>query len=368
MQLGEFDYQLPASLIAQRPLERRDASRLLVLDRLRESWEDRQFRELPELLSGDELLVVNNARVIPARLIARRVRRPGRWGAEKREFFGAPIEVLLTRQMEPRFWEALVRPGRKVRIGERLVFGEGFEAEVVERGAFGLRRLRFTAGGDFDAQITRLGHVPLPPYIDRSDEPVDWERYQTIFASHAGAVAAPTAGLHFTEEVCARLRARGIKMCELTLNVGLGTFQPIRQEEIENHSMATEWCEIPASTAKQIAAAQHSRRPIVAVGTTVVRALEDSAQKGAARALSRSREGHDSGPVLPGKSEADIFIYPGFKFRVVEQLLTNFHLPRSSLLVLVAAFAGRDFLLEAYQHAIAEKYRFYSYGDCMLIR
>lgn len=364
MLLREFDYQLPDSLIAQRPLDRRDASRLLLLERSTNSWEDRRFCELAELLRGDELVVVNNARVIPARLIGKRVRRAASGEDQKPEYFKAPIEVLLTRRIAEGLWEALVRPGRKVRRGERIVLGEGLEAEVVERGAFGLRRLQFTSKTALEVEIERLGHVPLPPYIDRADEPSDFERYQTIFASCPGAVAAPTAGLHFSEEVCARLRARGVEICELTLDVGLGTFQPIRQQDVRDHQMATEAYQIPEATAKRILEAERQRRPILAVGTTVVRALEDAAEKSAGLALCQQGQR----PVLARRSEADIFIYPGFQFRVVDQLLTNFHLPRSSLLVLVAAFAGRDFILQAYQHAIRERYRFYSYGDCMLIR
>ena len=365
MKLSDLDYELPRERIAQRPLAERDASRLLLLDRTRAHWEDRQFRDLPDLLRGNELVVVNNARVLPARLFGRRVgvraESPGRHSRTRHEFLRSSIEVLLTRQIAPDVWEALVRPGRKVRTGERVVFGEGdLEAEVVGRGDYGLRRLRFSSSGDPAQAIERIGHVPLPPYIDRPDEPADRERYQTIFARQNGAVAAPTAGLHFTPVILERLRARGIEICEITLQVGLGTFQPIRCENVEEHRMHGEGYEIAEGVAVKLEEARREGRPILAVGTTVVRALEDAAEKAAAAGKEVCFE--------PGGAVADLFIYPGYRFRVVDQLLTNFHLPKSSLLAMVAAFAGRELVLEAYQHAIEQRYRFYSYGDCMLIR
>ncbi len=365
MKLADFDYILPRELIAQRPLAERDASRLLLLDRARQTWEDHQFRELSDLLRGDELLVVNNAWVLPARLLGRRVgvgaESPGRRSLVRREFLKSPIEVLLTQQLSSDVWEVLVRPGRKMRTGERVVFGEGeLEAEVIGRGDYGVRRMRFSSAGDLLRVIEQIGHVPLPPYIDRPDEPADRERYQTIFARQSGAVAAPTAGLHFTPATLERLRARGIEICEITLQVGLGTFQPIHCEEVENHRMHSEAYEISEAAAVKLEDARRQRRPILAVGTTVVRALEDAAQ----RAGSAGKEIR----LEPGKAAADLFIYPGYRFLVVDQLLTNFHLPRSSLLVMVSAFASRELILRAYQHAIEQRYRFYSYGDCMLIR
>jgi S-adenosylmethionine:tRNA ribosyltransferase-isomerase len=257
----------------------------------------------------------------------------------------------------------LVRPGRKVRRGERIVFGEGeLRAEVIGREELGLRRLRFDCEGDFPRVLERLGHVPLPPYIARPDEPGDRERYQTVFARRPGAVAAPTAGLHFTETTLARLKGRGIEVCELTLYVGLGTFQPIRTERVEEHRMHSEAYELPPEVGEKIARARRKKRPILAVGTTVVRALEDAAEKGVAQGSA------GPGALQAGRAEAEIFIYPGHGFRVVDQMLTNFHLPRSSLLVMVAAFAGRELIRRAYRHAIERHYRFYSYGDCMLIR
>jgi S-adenosylmethionine:tRNA ribosyltransferase-isomerase len=368
MKLSEFDYRLPEERIAQEPLAERDASRLLLLDRAASPPSDHFFRELPELLRGDELLVVNNARVIPARLFGRRrgvkSESPGNLGGASERHLSSRIEVLLTRKLDGDVWEALVRPGRKVRVGERIVFGEGeLEAEIIGRGEYGERRIKFASGGDVSAKIEQLGHMPLPPYIRRSDQPTDQRRYQTIFASHSGAVAAPTAGLHFTPETLDRLRHRGIEICELTLEVGLGTFQPIRGEEIEKHPIHTESYEISTKTAEQIREAKKAGRPILAVGTTVVRALEDAAQK-----TDADRSPTTKNPPLAGRGEASIYIYPGHEFRLVDQMLTNFHLPRSSLLVLVAAFAGRERILAAYQHAIETGYRFYSYGDCMLIR
>jgi S-adenosylmethionine:tRNA ribosyltransferase-isomerase len=365
LNLSEFSYELPEQFIAQKPLAERDASRLMLLSRGNGGWEDRAFYDLPDLLHGDELMVVNNVHVIPARLFGHRKgmgsEPQGKDTRTRREHLSAMIEVLLVRRLGQDLWEALVRPGRKVRVGERIVFGEGeLEAEVTGRGDFGLRVVRLHCEGDLRKAIERLGHVPLPPYIRRGDDAEDTVRYQTVFARAGTAVAAPTAGLHFTAQVLERLRARGIEMRELTLEVGLGTFQPIHEEQIEKHKIHTERYEIPVETAESIDHAKAAGRPVLAVGTTVVRALEDAAQKGADR--------HDARFVSSGPADASIFIYPGHRFRVVDQMLTNFHLPGSSLLVLVSAFAGRELLLGAYRHAIEEKYRFYSYGDCMLIR
>jgi S-adenosylmethionine:tRNA ribosyltransferase-isomerase len=362
MNVSEFDYELPPERIAQRPLDQRDASRLLLLDRASDAWHDRQFRELAEILRGDELLIVNNARVAPARLFGHRAgihAQPlGRDNPARREFLRARIEVLLVRQISPDTWETLVRPGRKIPTGERIVFGESegkLEARVEGRGPYGLRVLRFESKDGFHEALERLGHIPLPPYIKRGDEPLDRERYQTVFARRGIAVAAPTAGLHFTSEILDRLRARGVEIAELTLEVGLGTFEPVRTERLEDHKIHAESYEIPECTAAAIAKAHREGRPVLAVGTTVVRALEDSA-------------GKNRGLPAPGKAEADIFLYPGRLFRVVNQMLTNFHLPRSTLLAMVAAFAGRENILRAYRHAVEAGYRFYSYGDAMLIR
>jgi S-adenosylmethionine:tRNA ribosyltransferase-isomerase len=363
MNVTDFDYELPPEQIAQHPLAERDASRMLLLDRATGDREDRFFRELPDLLRGDELIVVNNTRVLPARLFGRRAgihaEATGQNNPGRREFLQAPIEVLLVRQVGSDTWETLVRPGRKVPVGERIVFGEGELEGIVEgRGEYGLRVLRFTSRNGFRQSVDRLGHIPLPPYIKRTDEPLDRERYQTVFAREGSAVAAPTAGLHFTPEIIARIRARGIEIAEVTLDVGLGTFEPVRTERLEDHPIHAEAYEIPEATAVALSRARHAKRPVLAIGTTVVRALEDAAEKNEGR----------SEPVAAGKSEAKIFLYPGKIFRIVNQLLTNFHLPQSSLLALVAAFAGRENVLRAYRHAVDTGYRFYSYGDAMLIR
>lgn len=365
MRVADFDYELPAELIAQRPLERRDLSRLLLLDRSTGAREDRLFAELPQLLRGDELLVLNNARVLPARLFGRRAgvfsQPPSR--KTRAEHLLGGVEVFLTRRIEGDVWEALVRPGRKLPVGERIVFGEGeLEAEILTRGELGIRTLQFVSRNSqrVSETIERLGHVPLPPYIDRPDENSDRERYQTVFAQRPGAVAAPTAGLHFTPETLDAIRSRGCDVCEITLDVGLGTFQPIHAHTLEEHKIHAESYEIGVNAATQIIEAKKSGRRILAIGTTVVRALEDAASKST-----------NAGPgqiIVAGTAEANIFITPGHSFRVVDMLLTNFHLPKSTLLALVSAFAGRQNILAAYRHAVNEKYRFYSYGDCMLIR
>ena len=365
MRLDELDYHLPPEQIAQRPPERRDASRLLLLNRSSGAFEDRLFAEFPGLLTGNELLVLNNARVIPARLFGRRAgvgsQKPSR--ATRAEHLTGKVEVLLTRRVAGDTWEALVRPGRKMRLRERVLFGEGeLEAEITGRGEFGLRTLRFVSRDQrsVNEHFERLGHVPLPPYIERPDESTDRERYQTVFAKRPGAIAAPTAGLHFSEQILKQIRERGVEICELTLDVGLGTFQPVRSATLEEHAMHSESYEIPGETAERINAAHAAGRPILAIGTTVVRALEDAAQ--------RTAQAGATNAVTAGKAQAQLFIIPGFPFRVVNALLTNFHLPRSTLLALVCAFAGRETVLRAYRHAVEAGYRFYSYGDCMLIR
>jgi len=361
----EFDYWLPRAQIAQRPLPQRDASRLLLLERSTGSTTDFSFAQLPDLLRGDELLVFNNARVIPARLFGKRAgvhsQSPSR--ATAKEHLSGIVEVFLTRQVAGDVWEALVRPGRKLPVGERIIFGAGeLEAEILSRGDLGLRTMRFSSRDKDLVQkhMERLGHVPLPPYIERKDENSDRERYQTVFAKKAGAIAAPTAGLHFSQEMMARLCEKGIELCELTLDVGLGTFQPIHSERLEQHVMHAEQYEISEETAGRIMAARAEKRAVVAIGTTVVRALEDSAQH-----AQKERTGK---LLVAGKSEARIFISPGYRFLAVDALLTNFHLPRSTLLALVCSFAGREQIMAAYRHAVDAGYRFYSYGDCMLIR
>jgi S-adenosylmethionine:tRNA ribosyltransferase-isomerase len=363
VQVSEFDFPLDESLIAQEPLRDRSASRMLRLDRTTGTFADLQFRQFPGRLRPGDLLVINNSRVFPARLFGHRSglhaqpvspRNPA-----AKDFLRGRVEVLLTRQLGPLEWQALVRPGRKIGVGERLSFGNANEldAEIIGRGEFGERTLRFSAVPDFFAAVEKLGHVPLPPYISRVDRPGDRERYQTVYArpEERGSVAAPTAGLHFTPEVLDEIRDRGVHIAEITLHVGLGTFQPVHAEQVETHKMHRENFHISQAAALQINSALHEGRRVVAVGTTSVRTLEYAAlQSGGAE-------------IPAGSGEADIFIYPGFQFRVIGALLTNFHLPKSTLLMLVSAFAGKEMVLRAYEHAVKKRYRFFSYGDCMFI-
>jgi S-adenosylmethionine:tRNA ribosyltransferase-isomerase len=359
--VSEFDYQLPEELIAQEPLVDRAASRMLRLDRQSDEIQDLCFRDFTELLHPGDLVVFNDTRVFPARLYGRRSGARSQPVSPRnpaaRDFLRGRIEVLLTKQLsrEPNEWECLVRPGRKIGIGEKLSFGEYDElvAEVVARGSFGERRIRFAPVENFFEHIERVGHIPLPPYISRADAPPDRDRYQTIYARERGSVAAPTAGLHFTPEILSRMRQRGIDTAEITLHVGLGTFQPVRVERVEEHRLHSETYSISAEAAERINRASDEGRRVVAVGTTTVRTLEYSAR--------------ESGRVETGKGNADLFIFPGFQFRVVAAMLTNFHLPQSTLLMLACALAGKDRVLTAYRHAVEQKYRFYSYGDCMFI-
>jgi S-adenosylmethionine:tRNA ribosyltransferase-isomerase len=361
--VSDFDFHLPEELIAREGLADRSASRMLHLQREGGHFEDRCFREFPELLREGDLLVFNNTRVFPARLFGRRsgshAQHLSPHNPASREFLTGKVEVLLAKQVssEPQEWEALVRPGRKIGIGEHLYFGQDgeLEAEVTARGEFGERRLRFAPVHDFFATVERLGHVPLPPYLGREDRPDDRERYQTVYARERGSVAAPTAGLHFTPEVLERIRKRGVETAEVTLHVGLGTFQPVHVDVVEEHKIHREWYRIPEEVASQINRAHAEGRRVVAVGTTTVRTLEHAARL------------TENGTVPSGAGEADVFIYPGFRFRAVDAMLTNFHLPQSTLLMLVSAFAGRDHVLAAYEHAVQDRYRFYSYGDCMFI-
>ena len=363
MLVSDFDFQLPGELIAQEPLADRSASRMLLLDGRTGAFHDSSFRNFPQHLHPDDVLVLNNSRVFPARLFGHRSgaraqplspRNPA-----SREFLKGRAEVLLTRQLGNNEWEALARPGRKLGVGEVLWFGEdevGFpllEAEIIERGQYGERRLRFSPAANFFERLDRVGHVPLPPYIGREDRISDRERYQTVFAREPSSAAAPTAGLHFTPAVLDEIRSHGVEIAEVALHVGLGTFQPLREETVEANKLHVESYEISSLAAETINRALEESRRVVAVGTTVVRTLEHAAR--------------DIGRITPGEGETSIFIYPGFQFRVISALLTNFHLPRSSLLMLVSAFAGRERVLKAYEHAVGERYRFFSYGDCMLV-
>jgi len=366
----DFDYVLPHEQIAQRPLDDRAASRMLVFHRDTGAVVDRMFRQFPNQLQSGDVLVINDTRVLPARLFARRAgvkahpvspRNPS-----AREYLRGRIEVLLTAQHAPLEWSALVKPGRKLPVGEWLhFFGAGpkpeedesplLTAKIVSRGEFGERRLRFEPIADFYAVLDRLGHMPLPPYIHRPDEFSDRERYQTVFASERGSVAAPTAGLHFTPEVLSAIRSRGVEVVSLTLHVGLGTFQPVRVDRVEEIHLHSERYTLPEETAQAVNRALHDGRRIIAVGTTTVRTVEYCAQMS------------DDGKLRAHSGETSMFISPGYRFRVVRGLLTNFHLPQSTLLMLVCAFGGTENVLTAYNHAVAGGYRFFSYGDCMFL-
>ncbi len=346
MLVADFDFDLPAELIAQEPLPNRESSRLLVLDRRSGVMTHTTIGELPSWLKRGDLLVVNNTRVILARLLGRRV--PS----------GGAVECLLLRRLDEERWEALMHPGQKLKPGDQVEFGEPpqLSGEVLERHFHGRRTIKLWADDERDVMdiIGRIGHVPLPPYIRRPDELEDRERYQTVYASITGSVAAPTAGLHFTPSLLQMLDARGVERAEITLHVGYGTFKPVRSERVEEHVVDPESFAIGAAAARAITRARNEGRRIVAVGTTTVRTLEASVARG-------------SGQVEPSTGLVDLFIYPGFEFAATGALLTNFHLPRSSLLMLVSAFAGRTTVLAAYQEAVARRYRFYSYGDAMLI-
>lgn len=471
--VSDFNFHLPEELIAKEPLADRAASRMLHLDRNTGAFEDRMFGDFPDMLRPDDLMVFNNTRVFPARLFGRRgglhAQRLSEHNPAMRQFLHGKVEVLLTKRVssfgfqvssqtdrlpataaltdpaqrksgqqdstarnwkpekrnsvvgaalfpqagcagEAQTWDALVRPGRKIDVGEHLYFGEQDElhAAVIARGEFGERTLLFDPVPDFFAAVERLGHVPLPPYIHRPDRPEDRERYQTVYARERGSVAAPTAGLHFTPEILDRIRTRGIETTEITLHVGLGTFQPVHVAVVEEHKLHREWYSISEQAAAAINRALAEGRRVVAVGTTTVRTLEYAASVAAGSAVvappsraagpacagTRSSErqaaervsgrtqsldetsgypaattgpaGEGTGFTLRAASgEADIFIYPGFQFRVVSAMLTNFHLPQSTLLMLVSALAGRDHVLAAYKHAVESRYRFFSYGDCM---
>jgi len=339
VKLELFDYHLPQALIAQYPLPRRSASRMLVLDRASGAIAHRRFLDLPSFLRAGDCLVINDTKVIPARLVGRKQKT------------GARVELLLLEPLEADAWEALA--GGKVRLGQRIAFEGGLTAEVAKILGEGRVQVRLQAKrGSPEAALRRAGHVPLPPYIRRPDERLDRRRYQTVYACRPGAVAAPTAGLHFTRRILTGLRERGVSIVALTLHVGLATFQPVRAANVEEHPMGTERYAIPTETAQAVSRTRKQGGRVVAVGTTVVRALE-SASAGLA--------------LRPGSGRTDLYIYPGYQFRVVDALLTNFHLPRSTLLMLVCAFAGREVVLEAYREAVERRYRFYSYGDCMLL-
>ena len=358
LRVEDFDFDLPPELIAQQPPAERGRSRMLAVDRTTGALRDAAFGEFPALLQPGDLLVLNDTRVLPARLYARRTT------VRERQASTAQVEVFLTESVAgeagENLWRALVKPGKKVAVGEQLAFSSldgsnALEAEVLERGEFGERLLRFAPVSDFFAVLDRIGHMPLPPYIHRDDAQADRERYQTVFSRERGSVAAPTAGLHFTPEILAALADRGVETARITLHVGLGTFAPLRVERLDEVHLHRERYTLSAAAADSLNTAVRQRRRVTAVGTTVVRTLEHCALQAAGQAL----QAHSG--------ETEIFISPGFEFKLVDALLTNFHLPKSSLLMLVSAFAGREPVLAAYRHAVEEKYRFFSYGDCMFL-
>ncbi|WP_088186312.1 tRNA preQ1(34) S-adenosylmethionine ribosyltransferase-isomerase QueA [Desulfosporosinus sp. FKA] len=340
MNVSEFDFDLPEELIAQHPVEPRDASRLMVVDRKTGSLEHHTFRDLVSLLDSGDVLVLNNTRVIPARLIGEKVDSQ------------AKIEVLLLKRLELDVWEALVKPGKRLKVGQKVSFGHGLLVgelqEILENGN---RKIRFTYAGVFETILDQLGEMPLPPYITAQLE--DQERYQTVYAKERGSVAAPTAGLHFTPKLLADLQAKGVEIVEILLHVGLGTFRPVKVEDVQEHVMHSEYYRVETEAAERINRAKQDGRRVIAVGTTVARTLESV--------------GHE-GKVVPGEGWTDIFIYPGYEFKIVDALLTNFHFPKSTLVMLVSALAGRDLILHAYKIAVDQQYRFYSFGDAMFIR
>jgi S-adenosylmethionine:tRNA ribosyltransferase-isomerase len=338
VKLSDFDYHLPEDLIAQEPPAERDGARMLVLDRAAQRWDDRLFRDLPEYLAAGDCLVLNDSRVLPSRLFG------------QRENGEAEVMLLEPVSADAREWRALVRPGRRLRVGAIVRFDERFSAEIVAQGERGERTVRFSIRGDEDVYdaLDRLGHMPLPPYIKRQDRVEDRERYQTVFARERGSVAAPTAGLHFTSEMLERCERAGAHVARVTLHVGLGTFQPMDREDFENHRLHYERYSIGEDAWREIQAAKR----VVAVGTTSVRTVESAMATGERAGVT------------------NLFIHPGVgggEFRRVGAMLTNFHLPRTSLLLLVCAFAGGEFAMAAYRHAVEERYRFFSYGDCILI-
>ena len=338
MKLSEFDYKLPEELIAKTPAAKRDASRLMVLHRNDGRIEHRRFSDVIEYLEPSDILVVNNTKVIPARLIGHK------------KGTGGEVEILLLRQESEYLWKCLVRPGRRLMPGAKVEFKNGLmEAEIVERREGGQRLVKFSYNGDFYQVLESVGQVPLPPYIDRKPTEADNNRYQTIYAKEEGAVAAPTAGLHFTPELMAAIKAKGVEVLEILLHVGWGTFKGVVADDIREHKMDAEYYRISKEAAEKIKNGKLENRRIIAVGTTTSRALESFGQSGKL------------------SDWTEIFIYPPYQFKIVDALVTNFHLPKSTLIMLVSALAGRENVMKAYQEAIKEKYRFYSYGDAMMV-
>jgi S-adenosylmethionine:tRNA ribosyltransferase-isomerase len=342
MLITDFDYELPDELIAQEPLKDRERSRMLVVNRTEKSFRDEQFADFPKFLRKGDVVVLNNTKVFPARL----------FGISET---GAKVELFLVRETENLIWETLARPAKRLKIGKKINFGENLTAEVLEKTEEGRVFVKFEANGDFDELLDEIGKTPLPPYIKREDGDFDKdrERYQTVFARNRGAIAAPTAGLHFTPQILEEIKNLGASVAEITLHVGYGTFEPVRVSDLSEHKVLPEHFEISAETAETLNQAKAGNRRIVAIGTTTTRTLESAMTK--------------HGKFVAEKSFADLTITPNYKFKAIDGLLTNFHLPQSSLLVLVSTFGGDELIMDSYKHAVASRYRFYSYGDCMLV-
>ncbi len=345
MKLDEFDYELPKELIAQLPSEKRENSKMLVLNRQALCFEDRHFYDITDYLTENDFLVLNNTKVIPARLFSVKDT-------------GAKIEIFLVRETEKSIWIALIKPSKRVKPNMILKIGEKLSVEILEK-IDDKWKIKLHYTGNIFEILNEYGNIPLPPYIERNItdaqyKSLDFQRYQTVYAKHEGSVAAPTAGLHFSKEILEKLEQKGVGKAFVNLNVGLGTFKPVKVDDIEKHQMDSEKFEISEESAEAINKAVKDGKNIVAVGTTSVRTLETTMQK--------------YGKIIPVQDSSELFIYPGFEFKIVNKIITNFHLPKSTLLMLVSAFAGKDFIFEAYRHAIEEKYRFYSYGDCMFIQ
>ena len=342
MLISDFAYELPEELIAQEPLATRENSKMLVVNRAQKEWQDKHFYNFIEFLKKDDVIVLNNTKVFPARLL----------GTSET---GGKIELFLVRGIEKQVWETLARPARRLKPGKKVFFGENLTAQLVEKTEDGRCIVKFEANGDFESVLDEVGQTPLPPYIKRDAGILDQdrERYQTVFAKQRGAIAAPTAGLHFTPEVIEKIKDLGVNIVEITLHVGYGTFEPVRVTQISDHTVMAEQCEISENAAQILNDAKANLKRIIAIGTTTTRALESSVS--------------DDGKIISGKRLANLTITPGYKFRVIDGILTNFHLPQSSLLILISTFTGHELIMKAYRYAVASRYRFYSYGDCMLI-
>ena len=343
MHINDFDYYLPEEQIAQHPADKRDASRLLVVDRKTDKLEHRHFYDILDYLNPGDCLVMNNSKVIPARMFG------------TKEITGAKVEFLLIKRIKDDIWEAMVRPGKKLHVGDRVSFTDdgALSAEILEHSEGGTRIVRFEYEGDFHELLDRIGKIPLPPYIERESDEEDKERYQTVYCKEEGSVAAPTAGLHFTQELIEKALQKGVRIAYVTLHVGIGTFRPVKCEIIEEHKMHFEEYEVDEENAAIINETKKAGGRIISVGTTSTRTVESASS--------------ENGTVMAGHGSTDIFIYPGYRFKVIDSLITNFHLPKSTLLMLVSALYNREHILEAYKEAVEQKYRFFSYGDAMLI-